>query len=156
MKKGAKEPLRCDVTQEEADGFDNSVGYPCTADNFRLHLRGTPAHKWNRAAAEVFTKSFLQERPGSEYEQVREYFITHIRTLITTFKKQEKLGGMREKERGKVTTETAAQTRRSTRKHNVSSTALVLHPPPLRNAYSSTTSVSRLFERSATSGGSSR
>ena len=108
------------MTQEKADGFDSSADYPCTAQDFRLYLTGTPAHKWNRAAAEVFTKSFLQERSEFKHDQVKKYFITHLRTLTATFKKQQQLGGMPEKERDRKKGDTAAQTRRSTRKHNVS------------------------------------
>jgi len=120
LKKKAKEPLICNVTQEEVDGFNSSTGYPCTKERFHLYLIGTTVHKWNRAAAEVFTEIFLEGRAGFKHDQVKKYFITHVRTLISRFKKEQQLRGLTAKEQENATDVVTTQTRRSTRKHNVS------------------------------------
>ena len=112
--------LWCDVTRDEAEGYDISQGHPCTKDYFRLYLDGTPAHKWNQAAGIVFTKSFLEGRPGFEYDQVKKFFAVHLRTLVTNYRKQEGQKGMRENERDAA----AALRRRDTRKQSVSHAAL--------------------------------
>ena len=130
--KEAKDPPSCDVTEAEAEGFDSSVGYPCTAQNFRLYLAGTPAHKWNQAAAEVFTKSLLEERPELGHDRVKRFFITHLRSLISAFKKRGRLQGMSEREREKTKGDIAAQARRNTQKHNVGSIITALHSQLLR------------------------
>lgn len=132
LHKKPRDPLTCDVTQEEADDFDSSAGYPCTKEIFRLHLVGTPAHKWNRAAAEVFAESFREKRPDFKHDEVKGYFLTHLRTLISRFKKEQQLKGLTQPEQESAAIAAATQTRRSTRKHNVSRVTPVLHPPPLR------------------------
>ena len=130
--KKVQDSPHCDVTQEEADGFDNSAGYPCTKEAFRLYLAGTPAHKWNQAAAVVFTDNFLEGRDDFEHDRVKKCFLTHLRTLISKFKKGQQVKGLAPREQENAKNAAATQTRRSTRKHNVSQIAPVLHSPPLR------------------------
>ena len=120
LTKNSEDPLYCNVTQEEADEFDDSAGYPCTAENFRLHLAGTAGHKWNKAAAEVFAKSFLEVNPESRHSQVKTYFTTHLRMLISSFRKKKTLETMEKKRREQEESENKARDRRRSRRHEVS------------------------------------
>ncbi|KAF9783891.1 hypothetical protein BJ322DRAFT_1109737 [Thelephora terrestris] len=47
------------VDPQEIEKFDPLKGPCCDAENFRIHLDGTPANPWNRSAAEVFVAKFL-------------------------------------------------------------------------------------------------
>lgn len=52
--------LKNTVTPQDLDDFDPTIGECCGADNFRLHLAGTPADVWNKSATRVFVNSFLE------------------------------------------------------------------------------------------------
>jgi hypothetical protein len=44
----------------ELEGWDPTRSECCTIQNFKLHLRGTPADPWNTSATRVFTDHFLE------------------------------------------------------------------------------------------------
>jgi hypothetical protein len=52
------------VSAEEAKEFDANwkMGLPhcCTAETFRINIRGGPKSPWNRSAAQVFARSYLE------------------------------------------------------------------------------------------------
>ena len=52
--------LKNTVTPQDIDDFNSKIGECCTADNFRLHLAGTPADTWNKSATRVLVNSFLE------------------------------------------------------------------------------------------------
>lgn len=47
------------VNEEDVNRWDPRVEECCTADQFKLHLRGTARNAWNVSAARVFTDHFL-------------------------------------------------------------------------------------------------
>lgn len=134
--------LAGDVTGEEAENFNDSSGYPCTEANFRLYLAGTPGHKWNQAAGWVFANSFVQKNPGYNRSQVKDYFHTHLRYLITLFRNERARETMSANEKKSAKANETAQDRKGTRRNAVRLVALRFRPPPLRTS-SSTTNGSR-------------
>ena len=130
LKLEATDSLRCDVTKEEAEGYDITKGHPCTKETFRLYLDGTPGHKWNQSAGVVFTKSFLERRPDFKYEQVKKCFAVHLRTLVATYRKHKKLQEAGENEKAAA----AALSRRETRKQAVGHTTPGVRPSPLTSS----------------------
>jgi hypothetical protein len=109
------------VTQAEADAYD-PLRHPfmCTADNFRLHLEGTPAHPWNKAAVRVFVASFCAKYPHYTADEAGNHFKTHTTTLIRKYKTQQTIGGDLEAKKA-----AAKKNRKNTRKATVSA-----RPPP--------------------------
>jgi hypothetical protein len=78
------------VTKDDADGYDQMRdGPPCTADDFKLHLEGTVAHPWNKAATHVFADSFRTKFPDFERGDVELCFKTHVDTLIRKYRTQQ-------------------------------------------------------------------
>jgi len=51
------------VSAEEANEFEaswkNGGPHCCTAESFRIDLRGAPRSAWNRSAAQVFARSYV-------------------------------------------------------------------------------------------------
>ena len=68
--------LKNTVTPQDIDDFDPKIGECCTADNFRLHLAGTPADTWNKSATRVFVNSFLEAHKQYEAQN------TDIRDMV--------------------------------------------------------------------------
>ena len=48
------------VTSQDLDDFNAKIGECCTANNFRIHLAGTPGDSWNKSATRVLVNSFLE------------------------------------------------------------------------------------------------
>ena len=47
------------VTERDLNSWDPEIERCCTAQQFRLHLAGTPCDPWNTSATRVFTDHFL-------------------------------------------------------------------------------------------------
>lgn len=62
--------LKNTVTTQDINDFNPEIGECCTANNFRLHLAGTPGDVWNRSATRIFVNSFLEAH--QEYEAQNE------------------------------------------------------------------------------------
>jgi len=92
--------------------------YPRTVNNFGLHLEGTPAHPWNKAATEVFVASFCRKYPHYKPKEAGGHFKTHINTLIRKYRAQQLT-----KDNPDATKESKKKNRKKTRKATVS-------PPP--------------------------
>jgi hypothetical protein len=79
------------VTQEEANAYDPlRHEFPCTADNFKLHLEGTRAHPWNKAARSVFAASFCAKYPHYTVDEAGNHFGVHVESLIRKYKTQQR------------------------------------------------------------------
>ena len=63
--------------------------FPCTAQNFKLHLEGTPAHPWNKAAMKVFVASFCAQYPQYAVGEAGTHFKVHVETLIRKYRTQQ-------------------------------------------------------------------
>jgi hypothetical protein len=63
--------------------------FNCTADNFRLHLEGTPGHPWNKAATKVFVASFCTKYPHYTAGKAGAHFKVHVDTLIRKYRTQQ-------------------------------------------------------------------
>lgn len=48
------------MNEHDLEDWDPTLRECCTADQFKLQLRGTPCCPWNASAARVFTDHFLQ------------------------------------------------------------------------------------------------
>ncbi|KAF9790988.1 hypothetical protein BJ322DRAFT_999565 [Thelephora terrestris] len=55
------------VNARDVAKFNPEIGECCTADDFRLHLNGTPSHVWNKSATRILVNSFL-EKHKDQYE----------------------------------------------------------------------------------------
>ena len=78
------------VTRDQADAYDPlRHELPCTAEDFKLHLEGTPAHPWNKAATKVFVRSFCTKYPHQTAHRAESHFKVHIDTLIRKYRTQE-------------------------------------------------------------------
>ena len=108
----------------EADAY-NSVRdeIPCTANNFRLHLEGTPAHPWNKSATGVFVASFCEKYPQYSIDETEDHFKVHLDTLIRKYRNQQ-----RSKDDPIAAKETKKQNRKNSRKASVSPFLLRSHP----------------------------
>ena len=47
------------VHEHDLNNWNPEIEECCTADQFRLHLMGTPCDPWNSSAARVFANNFL-------------------------------------------------------------------------------------------------
>ncbi|KAF9790740.1 hypothetical protein BJ322DRAFT_999041, partial [Thelephora terrestris] len=99
------------VTKADADAFDPLRQIPCTADDFKLHLAGTPAHPWNKAATAVFVQSFCAKFSQYGPEDTENHFKVHLATLIRKYKSQQSLNA-----KPGAVDEAKAQNRKNTRK----------------------------------------
>ena len=82
--------LKKKVTQEKADAYDSLCHqFNCMANNFRLHLEGTPAHSWNKAAMKVFVASFWTKYPHYAANKAGDHFKVHVDTLIQKYRTQQ-------------------------------------------------------------------
>ena len=78
------------IAKVEADAYDPlRHEFPCTANDFKLHLEGTPAHPWNRAATKVFVISFCANYPHHTADEAERHFKVHLDTLIRKYKTQQ-------------------------------------------------------------------
>ena len=96
---------------------------PFAANDFKLHLAGTPAHAWNKAATEVFVRSFCEKYSHYTSEDARGHFKVHLDSLIRKYRKQQVTRDDRALEE-----QSKKQSRKNARKSSVSA------PPPLAEA----------------------
>ena len=57
--------LKVVVHEDELNDWNPDAQECCTAQQFRLHLSGTPSHPWNASAVRVFTDDFLTTHPDT-------------------------------------------------------------------------------------------
>jgi len=108
------------VTKDEADAYDPLRDeFPCSAENFKLHLEGTPAHPWNKAAADVFVTNFCNKYPHYEPEEAGGHFRVHLDTLIRKYRTQQLT-----KDNPDAKAESLKKNRKNTRKATVSTPLL--------------------------------
>ena len=108
--------LAMKVTRDEANAFNPMYHPPpCTSDDFRLYLEGTPAHPWNKAAMMVFIQSFCATFPQYKPDETEARFKVHLETLIRKYKTQQRLKDNREAQ-----DEAKKKNRKNTRKATVS------------------------------------
>ena len=48
------------VTQNDLNNWNPDTGECCTAEQFKINLKGTPGDPWNTSATRVFTNYFLR------------------------------------------------------------------------------------------------
>ena len=90
MKTPKNGTLTNEVTEEEASAYNPVCDeLPCTADDFRLYLLGTPAHPWNKAATSLFVESFCEKFTTYDRDEVEERFKAHLAGVIRKYKSQE-------------------------------------------------------------------
>ena len=78
------------VAQDQADAYDPlRHEIPFTAEDFKLHLEGKPAHPWNKAAMKVFVGSFCAKYPCYPANKVERHFKVHTETLIQKYRAQQ-------------------------------------------------------------------
>lgn len=80
----------CIVKENELEAFakrDDHVIECCTICTFRVDLITTPSSPWNKSAAKVFARHYMntpgnQCHPGTGQEKkITAYFITHMKSL---------------------------------------------------------------------------
>lgn len=80
------------VTEDEVNAYDPlRHEFPCAAGDFKLHLKGTPGHPWNKAATKVFVTSFCSKYPGYSADDAGNHFKVHVDTLIRKYKTQQRM-----------------------------------------------------------------
>jgi len=52
------------VSEHDLNSWNPDMENCCTAEQFKLHLKGTPCDPWNSSAARVFTDDFLLAHAG--------------------------------------------------------------------------------------------
>ena len=78
------------VAQDQADAYDPlRHEIPFTAEDFKLHLEGKPAHLWNKAATKVFVGSLCAKYPCYPANKVERHFKVHTETLIRKYRAQQ-------------------------------------------------------------------
>ena len=78
------------VAQDQAHAYDPlRHEIPFTAEDFKLHLEGKPAHPWNKAATKVFVGSFCAKYPCYPANKVERHFKVHTETLIRKYRAQQ-------------------------------------------------------------------
>jgi hypothetical protein len=84
------------VSDEEAEEFKaswkNGSPHCCTAESFRIDIRGAPRSAWNRSAAQVFARSYvghyrIQANPET-LKDIADRAMTRIKSLRFEFKKK--------------------------------------------------------------------
>lgn len=79
------------VHERDLNSWDPEVEECCTAQQFRLHLTGTPCDPWNTSATRVFTDDFLKNHADvyTDVWPVRRMVLkkaqAYIKSLIRTF-----------------------------------------------------------------------
>ncbi|KAF9455284.1 hypothetical protein BDZ94DRAFT_1316412 [Collybia nuda] len=96
----------------------------CTAESFRIDLRGTPKNPWNTSAAQVFYHNLvpLAERSNDKFKQITDAFYTCIKSLKKEYNHRRDIITHQTKKR---------HDRRHARKHYVSTR--VNSPPSILN-----------------------
>lgn len=80
------------VSDQDLDNWQPEIEECCTAERFRLHLRGTPCNSWNASAARVFTNDFLRTHAEiypdvwAVRRMVLKKIKAHIKSLIKSFR----------------------------------------------------------------------
>jgi len=86
------------VSAEEANAFEaswkNGAPHCCTAESFRIDLRGAPRSAWNRSAAQVFARSYvgyyrIQANPET-LKDIAARALTRIKSLRFEFIRKNK------------------------------------------------------------------
>ncbi|KAH7903959.1 hypothetical protein BJ138DRAFT_1019805, partial [Hygrophoropsis aurantiaca] len=108
-------------TPKEIAIFNPKKSRCCTADRFRVDLKGTPRSEWNLSAAQVFADDFCATHPKAQYsrEDVCRAWIIHFDTLRANYRKQEA-----SKKELEVIANAQTEKRRKERKVNVRSLPL--------------------------------
>ena len=83
--------LKAVVHECDINNWDPEVKECCTAQQFRLHLTGTPCNPWNTSATRIFTDDFLRNHADvyTDVWPVRRMVLkktqVYIKSLIRTF-----------------------------------------------------------------------
>ncbi|KAJ3752704.1 hypothetical protein EV360DRAFT_75125 [Lentinula raphanica] len=88
---GDRDLCENEVSQEEADTFaakfkKNPLARPCTVENFRYWVAGSPKSAWNKGASYVFVdilekKKFITKPDPDTCDRIRESFFVRLKTL---------------------------------------------------------------------------
>lgn len=84
--------LRELVSDQDLADWDPAIGECCTAEQFKLHFRGTPCNPWNKSATRVFVNDFLATHaeiypPAWPVRRmVTRKTTAHIKSLIKSFR----------------------------------------------------------------------
>ncbi|KAH7903560.1 hypothetical protein BJ138DRAFT_1020430 [Hygrophoropsis aurantiaca] len=75
------------LTARDFDQWDRDHGRCCTASNFRIDITGFVMSDWNKSAAQVFAKAFLQQHNGcgKSRNEVAKAWLNHVETLKTQY-----------------------------------------------------------------------
>lgn len=78
-------PPTCLATPDEAKRFEQAGdgAHCCDLATFRININTGAHNRWNRSAARVFVRGFLQtgEFECEDDKKIYEAFMTHVRTL---------------------------------------------------------------------------
>jgi len=78
-------------TPEEVAAYDPTKGPCCTAERFRMDIRGFPKNAWNVSAAKVFARSFQEAHAqfrDMAQREVERAWTTHLAYLKNVYQKQ--------------------------------------------------------------------
>ncbi|KAJ3770266.1 hypothetical protein FB446DRAFT_790631 [Lentinula raphanica] len=88
---GSRDLYANEVSQDEADVFaakfkKNPLARPCTVQNFRYWIAGTPKSAWNKGASYVFVdileeKQLITKPDHDTRDRIREAFFVRLKTL---------------------------------------------------------------------------
>ena len=80
------------ATPEEVADFEKSRSgeHCCSAEEFRVDISKGARNKWNKSAAIVFARAFVEsgDYDHEDEQQISEAFLTHLRTLRRKFREQ--------------------------------------------------------------------
>jgi len=84
------------VSNQEAEEFkeswENGPPHCCTAESFRIDIRGAPKSAWNRSAAQVFARSYVGhyriQADAETLNDIANRAMTRIKSLRFMFQKK--------------------------------------------------------------------
>jgi hypothetical protein len=89
-----------DAHDPAVDGFQLGGPACCTPEHFKIDIRGNPRSPWNKSAAKVFARDFIQhDYICKDYDLVQDKFLTHIKGLKSCFALETKQESARETKR---------------------------------------------------------
>lgn len=89
------------VNEDDINNWNPEVEECCTAEQFKLHLRGTPCDLWNASATRVFADNFLRTHAETypDVWAVRRMVLkkttAYVKSLIRSFRENSRGGNLK-------------------------------------------------------------
>lgn len=78
--------------KEFTESWENGPPHCCTAESFRIDIRGAPRSAWNRSAAQVFARSYVGhyriQANAETLNDIADKAMTRIKSLRAVFRKK--------------------------------------------------------------------